>query len=243
MKYQFIVFKAIILTLFLALHAHAATNTPPKILILNSYHPGYKWSDDITTGIIDVLSDKYPEAVRNIEYMDTKHFPDDTYIIQLFALYKQKYAHKKFDVIISSDDNAFNFLNYYSEYIFPDTPVVFCGVNYYKPEDISGLPLFTGVNEEADLKAGIEIALKVFSANRDKIDLVLLDLSMPGIGGIKCLEKMIQLDPNIQVIIASGYSSKVAIKDSIKFGAKDYIIKPYTKKELAGVIRNVLNNG
>lgn len=88
-----------------------------------------------------------------------------------------------------------------------------------------------------------ENALKVFSANRDKIDLVLLDLSMPGIGGIKCLEKMIQLDPNIQVIIASGYSSKVAIKDSIKSGAKDYIIKPYTKKELAGVIRNVLNNG
>ena len=98
--------------------------------------------------------------------MDTKHFPDDTYIIQLFALYKQKYAHKKFDVIISSDDNAFNFLNYYSEYIFPDTPVVFCGVNYYKPEDISGLPLFTGVNEEADLKAGIEIALKLHPETR-----------------------------------------------------------------------------
>ena len=87
-----------------------------------------------------------------------------------------------------------------------------------------------------------ENALKVYAENRDKIDLVLLDLSMPGIGGIKCLEKLITSNPAIKVIIASGYSSKVAVKDSIKFGAKDYIIKPFTKTELSGVIRNVLDN-
>ena len=110
MKYQFIFLKAILLTFFLALHAYAAAKPTQNILILNSYHPGYKWSDEITAGIIDVLADKYPEAVRYIEYMDTKHFPDEAYILELYKLYKLKYSQTKFDAIISSDDNAFNFL-------------------------------------------------------------------------------------------------------------------------------------
>jgi len=93
--------------------------------------------------------------------MDTKRVSDERYFHQLHEIYKHKFRNLSFDVIISSDDNAFNFLRKHRDEIFPYTPVVFCGVNFFKGSDLEGHDLFTGVNEEADFKAGIEIALRL----------------------------------------------------------------------------------
>lgn len=87
-----------------------------------------------------------------------------------------------------------------------------------------------------------EEALKVFKVQAKDIDLVLLDLNMPGMGGHKCLQELLTLDSSVKVVIASGYSANGHGKDAISSGAKSFIGKPYQLKKLAAIIREALDN-
>jgi two-component system, cell cycle sensor histidine kinase and response regulator CckA len=86
-----------------------------------------------------------------------------------------------------------------------------------------------------------EKALEIYKEKQEEIDLVILDLGMPGMGGHKCLTKLVGLDPNVKVIIASGYSAEGLIKDTIKQGALGYVVKPFTRDEISKIIREVLD--
>ncbi|MBU1130457.1 PAS domain S-box protein, partial [Patescibacteria group bacterium] len=86
---------------------------------------------------------------------------DEKYLHELFQLYLHKFRNRKFDVIISSDDHAFNFLlSHYAE-LFADTPVVFCGVNYFRDKMLDGYDLITGVVESFSIKGTIDVALQI----------------------------------------------------------------------------------
>ncbi|WP_072680409.1 ABC transporter substrate binding protein [Arcobacter sp. LA11] len=152
---QFCIF--IILVLF-------TTNTlakdKPKILILHSYHQSYKWTSDINNGIHSIFND-LTKIDLYVEYMDTKKYIDESYYNILTEIYKKKYSNIKFDLIISSDDNAFNFLKKHNFTLFKNSPVVFCGTNYLKEESLKGFPNFTGVNEKADLEENYNLILKL----------------------------------------------------------------------------------
>jgi two-component system, cell cycle sensor histidine kinase and response regulator CckA len=74
-----------------------------------------------------------------------------------------------------------------------------------------------------------------------EVDLVILDINMPGMGGLRCLELMLQSWPGMRVIIASGYSRDASLESSIEMGAKTYVAKPFHKAELLNTIRSVLD--
>jgi PAS domain S-box-containing protein len=137
-----------------------------RVLLLNSYHPGFKWTDDVTSGVRTVLARESPGVQLHIEYMDTKRVYDPLYYDHLATLYAHKFQNLSFDVIITSDNNAYHFLLTFRDILFPEVPVVFCGVNYFEPESLRGQTAFTGVNEEADLAAGIELALQLHPETR-----------------------------------------------------------------------------
>ena len=59
---------------------------------------------------------------------------------------------------------------------------------------------------------------------------------MPGMGGEKCLEELIAFDRDVKVVIASGYSDEDSIKKTLQAGAKDYIVKPYSMKDISNTI-------
>ena len=101
-----------------------------RILVLNSYSHGYKWTDNIVRAIRDEFKDN-PNVIIHIEYMDTKMVGNQDHLQQLSQLYQSKYADHTIDVIISSDDDALEFLREYRDQLFPGTPVVFCGVNNF----------------------------------------------------------------------------------------------------------------
>jgi len=128
-----------------------------RVLILHSYYQGYKWTDDEHTGIESVLKPVVGRNNLHIEYMDTKKIFGDLYSQRLFEIYKLKYANYKFDLIITTDNNAFEFMLKYGEELFPRTPVVFCGVNYFREAQIKERRNFTGVNEENDFTSYIEL--------------------------------------------------------------------------------------
>jgi two-component system, cell cycle sensor histidine kinase and response regulator CckA len=86
-----------------------------------------------------------------------------------------------------------------------------------------------------------ETALECYKENKDRVDLVILDLIMPGMGGASCLKKIAGFDPGAKVIIATGLASDKSSIDELKQYARDFITKPYNMKTMLGVIKKVLS--
>jgi len=86
-----------------------------------------------------------------------------------------------------------------------------------------------------------ESALALYREKKACISLVILDLIMPGMGGQRCLEKLLHIDPGAKIIIVSGYSAEIHQKESIETGACGFIRKPYEIKQMLGVVREALN--
>lgn len=89
-------------------------------------------------------------------------------------------------------------------------------------------------------RSGEEV-LDVYRREGPSVDLVILDLGMPGMGGEKCLEQLKQLNPKVKVVVASGYSSHRIAKKPKDFGAAAFLCKPYRLQGLLLEIRSVLN--
>lgn len=72
------------------------------------------------------------------------------------------------------------------------------------------------------------------------IDLVILDQKMPGMNGTKVLKKIKKIDPKINIIILTGYSTKEVIIDALRGNADDYLEKPLKVEKALMIIKNVL---
>ena len=128
------------------------------VLILNSYHPGMEWTDDQMDGVREGLG--RDDGVQfHIEYMDAKRLTDQVHLDNLRRLFDHKYRAVPLNVIVSTDNDAFDFLRRYRDELFPGVPVVFSGVNWFQDDQINGLAGFTGVAESADHAATLGLML------------------------------------------------------------------------------------
>jgi nitrogen-specific signal transduction histidine kinase/ActR/RegA family two-component response regulator len=84
-------------------------------------------------------------------------------------------------------------------------------------------------------------ALDIYHKEKDSISLVLLDLIMPRMGGRECLAGLLAIDPEVKVIIASGYSAEGIVKESAEAGTRGFVTKPFDQEKLLGTIRRVLD--
>ena len=170
-------FPAAILAVFvLAVPAWAQTgvqqaavpfeNPQPSVLVLHSYHSGFTWTDNISKGLAAAFADFVDRIELNIEYMDTRRIYTDAYFLELAELYRLKYGGKKIDAIICSDDQALNFVLYVGKDLFAAVPIVFCSVSGYDPLMRRGRQL-TGLLESIDVKATLDIALKLHPRTRE----------------------------------------------------------------------------
>ncbi len=90
-----------------------------------------------------------------------------------------------------------------------------------------------------DAKSG-EQAMEIYREYGKNIDLTILDLNMPGMGGQRCLQEIMKINPWAKVLIASGYSANVHGKEALSSGASGFIGKPYQIRELAAKVRDAL---
>ena len=90
-----------------------------------------------------------------------------------------------------------------------------------------------------EAKGGRE-AVKVYKANKDKIDLVILDMIMPDRGGGETYDQIKEIDPTVTVLLSSGYSIDGQATEILERGCNGFIQKPFTIKELSGRIREIL---
>ncbi len=150
--------------------SYAWTGPSKKILILHSYNKGLNWTENIESGIKSVLMKAGDEGLSlkiDYEYMDSKRFVDEAHYQRLFNLYKFKADRIKYDLIISSDDNALKFLLKYRDEIFGPIPVIFCGVNFFSEKMFKGHSNYTGVVEEPDIKSTLNLALKLHPGTQE----------------------------------------------------------------------------
>lgn len=85
-----------------------------------------------------------------------------------------------------------------------------------------------------------EEALKIFDRAKGKIDMVVLDVNMPGIGGYECLKGLILLDPGVKVVVTSGYSSSRDVQEMLQMGAVGFIAKPFRFEEFVKKLKQFL---
>jgi PAS domain S-box-containing protein len=143
-----------------------ATDAPPEVLILVSYHPGEAWSDRELAGIQQTLRQTYPELLPAIEYLDAKRFPESGHLERLKGYLAQKYQSRSPDLIIALDDSALELLLDDSAELFAGVPVVFGGINDDRPERLSKRPNMTGVAQTHDLADGLELLLRLHPETR-----------------------------------------------------------------------------
>jgi two-component system cell cycle sensor histidine kinase/response regulator CckA len=82
-------------------------------------------------------------------------------------------------------------------------------------------------------------ALEVYRRERDHIDLVILDLMMPQLSGLDTFRKLLQIDPEVRVLFASGCSSD-ELPEAELSQSRGYITKPFQIEELALAVRMAL---
>ncbi len=88
---------------------------------------------------------------------------------------------------------------------------------------------------------GGEEAIEIYQANKNKAELVILDLVMPGMGGDKVYDRLKEINPDVKVLLASGYSLDQQIIKILDRGCDGFIQKPFTEKHLSQSIRKILD--
>jgi PAS domain S-box-containing protein len=82
--------------------------------------------------------------------------------------------------------------------------------------------------------------LDEIQASPGKLDLVLLDLMMPGMSGMEVLDRVRTIDPNLLVIVITGYATVESAVEAMKKGAYDFVPKPFTPDQLRIIVRRAL---
>ena len=87
---------------------------------------------------------------------------------------------------------------------------------------------------------GLE-ALAAYKANAQKIDMVILDMIMPDMGGGKTYDELKKINPDIRVLLSSGYSISGEASEILARGCNDFIQKPFNMKQLSEKMRGILD--
>lgn len=92
---------------------------------------------------------------------------------------------------------------------------------------------FTVIGEAGD---GNEAITKSKCSNPD---IVILDITMPDMNGLKALEYIHMMNPNIKVVIVSALSQNSMIEEAYSWGAKGFIVKPFKEEEIIDVLAKI----
>lgn len=159
----------LILLLLVTTWGNAVAATDRRVLILNSYHQGYTWGDNETSGVLATLASASFKTHPEIEYLDTKHFPDQQHFPQLLELYRAKNTLSRIALVLTLDDPAFDFAINYRKKLFAGIPIVFIGVNNFAPAMLKGEENVTGAVERQDFRGTVAAALALQPETREVV--------------------------------------------------------------------------
>jgi two-component system, cell cycle sensor histidine kinase and response regulator CckA len=195
------------------------------VLLVNSYHQGYRWSDDAMRGISQSFAAAGVHVKLHVEYLDSKRHPQVMSDPSLLAFMHAKYDGTSFDLLITIDDNATWFIMRERDRLFPGVPLAFCGVNELQPERLVGRRNITGVNESADIGETLDCMLRLHP--RTTRILVVTDLTETGGGVRRALDRWRVGCPATVDVKLIDQVSRAEMLDAVA-GARDGTLILYT---------------
>ena len=88
-------------------------------------------------------------------------------------------------------------------------------------------------------KDGIE-GLEKYKELHPNVDIVTMDITMPNMDGLTCLQKIIEFDPEAKIVMISALGKQDLVKQSLLSGAKNYIVKPLDRAKVLERLSSVL---
>ena len=83
-------------------------------------------------------------------------------------------------------------------------------------------------------------ALEVYTEHQTDIDLVILDMIMPELNGRECFYELRRLNPDVRVLLSSGFTEDISIKEMLNDGACGFVNKPYRMATIAKLMEKHL---
>ena len=85
-------------------------------------------------------------------------------------------------------------------------------------------------------------AMDIYKQSKENIDLVILDMVMPEMNGGEIFDELKKINPDVKVLLSSGYSINGQASRIISRGCVGFIQKPFTMREIASQLRKILDN-
>ncbi len=184
-----------------------------EVLLLHSYHTGFKWTDELTRGVLDGIGPQDKVRVF-VEYMDYKRYQNKGFFYELFNLYKYKYGDLDIDGIICADNYAFQFFlengnNIWNE----DIPVTACGINNTHTYDFDTTRIKV-IKEDIDVKNTLTSVFQL-QPNTDTL-IIISDQTLSGKMFLdQLLNDLKEYDKQIPYLIIDG-TNYIDIENKIK---------------------------
>jgi ABC-type uncharacterized transport system substrate-binding protein len=155
--------------LCLALVSPVLPDTLPNVVIVDSYHHGYNWSDKEISGFLERIREVYPLLDPPVEHLDAKRHPGEANLDRIKNMLKEKYSGQKTDLVVAFDNPALELLIRFRNELFTGIPIVFGGINDFRPAMLQGYRDVTGVAELMDDKTTLEMALKLHPNTKEML--------------------------------------------------------------------------
>ena len=105
-----------------------------------------------------------------------------------------------------------------------------------------GGEILSALGYEVMLAKSGEEAVKLYQDNKDQIDIVVLDMIMPGMGGGETFDRLKEINQDVKVLLSSGYSVDGMATEILQRGCNQFIQKPFNIKELSQKLREVIDH-
>jgi CheY-like chemotaxis protein len=135
-------------------------------------------------------------------------------------------------VIFQSSENAMSMPTGKERILFVDDEEVVVDANKR---------ILKGLGYVVTTAMGSRDALDMFKKNPDSFDMVITDMTMPNMTGAELAEELLHIRPEIPIILCTGYSHLITPEKARALGIKKFLMKPFSRKEMAEAIRNILD--
>lgn len=83
-------------------------------------------------------------------------------------------------------------------------------------------------------------AVMMFKAHQP--DVVTMDLTMPNMDGVKCIEEIMAINPDVPILVVSALADKATAISALSKGARGFLNKPFTEKQLVAALKEVISD-
>jgi len=227
MRYLFFSLILVFASFFSTFGKTSSSKDKKHILVIHSYHQSFVWTDSISSGIESVLTPLENEIETFYEYLDSKRFIDPIFIESFEKKYELLCSKVSCDAIIVSDNNALNFVIKNRSRFFKNIPIIFCGINNYKPDLLKGESQVTGISEHVAIDSTLMLMHKL---HPDRKVLVINDRTVTGLANKAIImDALPELEKNMHIEYSDNSNMK-AIKERVKSLSDEWMIylAPFT---------------